>query len=73
MTNWKAIAILIIIIIVLTSGFLGLMYMDYSQEVELCCEGYRAFMLEGQSNGECYYWSFIDHLNNLKGCVVEDA
>ena len=70
--NKEVIIVTVFIIMFIVSGFLLLSYLKYEIEVDDCCYGYRKYVLNNQVGGECQYWTFLEHLLGIRGCVIED-
>lgn len=68
----NAILVFVFLTIVIIGAFLFVVNINYQSKVSECCSKFREYILEGQEGGECYYWSFTDHLKGVYGCVVED-
>lgn len=61
------------LILVLVVSFVGYaLWTNYDIEVEECCDGFRRYVLDGQVGGECHHWTFSDHMQGIRGCVVEE-
>ena len=72
MGNKEALICGVLMFTLIMIAFLVPTYMNYNSKVQECCIGFRLYVLDGQSGGECHAWTFKDHLSGLRGCVVED-